>query len=67
VGEIVTMERPKLEEVPLNKNFIDVPMGPGEWDQDLQAAYDAGHRLTEFDESELPIRAYRKPDASRKW
>jgi hypothetical protein len=59
------MLRPKLEEIPLNKNFIDIPMGPGEWDEELKAAYDAGRTLTEFDDNELPIRAYRKPDAGR--
>jgi len=63
------MERPKLNEVPLGMTIFgggvstseNILMGPGEWEEELQVAYDAGHTLIEFDESEQPVRAYQKP------
>lgn len=62
------MERPKLNEVPLNRTPFGqgmatsetVLVGPGEWDEELQTAYDAGHTLVEFDANEIPVKAYCK-------
>ena len=63
------MKRPVLNEVPLNpvmesllggKPSVNVTMSIGQWDEFLQAAYDAGHNLIEMDDNEIPVRAYRK-------
>ena len=63
------MERPKLDPMSLTdamneilscKPSVSVTMSPGQWDHFLKSAYDAGHKLIEVDENEMPIRAYRK-------
>lgn len=62
------MERPKLNEVPLSQTpfCLGIPdsetllIGPGEWSEELQAAYAAGQILIQFDENETPVTAYRK-------
>lgn len=62
------MERPKLTEILLSRTPFaqGIPdsetllIGPGEWDEEIRAAYNAGHTLIEFDASEIPVRAYCK-------
>lgn len=61
------MKRPALNETPLDRAratkdspSVNILIGPGEWDEWIQTSYDAGHTLIEFDESEKPVRAFRK-------
>lgn len=63
------MKRPKINKIDLKGVMADflngragvtVTMSPGQWDKLLQAAYDVGYNLIEVDDSEIPIRAYRK-------
>lgn len=58
------MKRPKLNQIPV-EDFMESPgvivtMSFGQWDQILQAAYNAGHILLEVDDNEMPVKAYRK-------
>lgn len=64
---IVDMKRPNLNQISLNPAHVGIPMQEGEeWSSELQTAYDAGHRLTEFNESELPVRAFcKRPEVDR--
>ena len=60
------MERPKLNEIPLDyvrqKNseggVAMITMSEGQWDTMLQGAYEAGFIVIELDENEKPIRAF---------
>jgi hypothetical protein len=57
------MRRPFLNEIPLSgarSGGLSILIGPEEWDEDIQAAYDAGHTLIEFGSTELAVRAFRK-------
>jgi hypothetical protein len=63
------MKRPELNEIPLNqvlealldgKPSINVTMSEGQWDGFLQSAYETGHSLIEVNDSEIPVRAYRR-------
>ena len=57
------MRRPKLNEIPLEgarSGGTSILIGPDEWDEDIQAAYNAGHTLIEFGSTELAVHAYRK-------
>jgi hypothetical protein len=57
------MRRPFLNEIPLEgarSGGTSILIGPDEWDEDLQAAYNAGHTLIEFGSTEMAVHAYRK-------
>ena len=63
------MKRPVLNKVSLDdvmngflagNSSVNITMSPGQWDRLLQTAYDAGYNLIEVDDSEMPVRAYRK-------
>lgn len=58
------MKRPELNEISLHgvldKPTVLITMSTGQWDELLQAGYNAGHTLLELDENEIPARAYRK-------
>jgi hypothetical protein len=52
-----------LRAVPLSEAFTNncvMTMSIGQWDAMLAAAYERGWTLLELDDSERPIRAYRK-------
>jgi hypothetical protein len=62
------MKRPVLNEIPLeggilNKGVI-LTMSVGQWDGLLAAAYDHGAVLLELDDNEMPVRAYRRGEAT---
>lgn len=66
------MERPVLREVPFEATMNEILTGPpcvcitmdiGQWDALLQVAYDDGANLIEVDDTETPVRIYRKGDA----
>lgn len=57
------MRRPKLDEIPLQiarDGSLNILIGENEWDEEIEAAYGAGHTLIEFGSSELAVRAFRK-------
>ena len=53
-----------LNEIPLEGVFsspqVIVTMSTGQWDKLLEAAYDSGAILLELDDSETPLKAYRR-------
>ncbi len=63
------MNTPELNEIPLHNVFpidpdkpqIVITMSEGQWDFLLQMAYDGDYVLLELNESEIPVRAYRRP------
>ena len=61
------MKRLGLSEVPLDharstkdSPCINILIGPEEWSEWIQTAYDGGHTIIEFDENEIAVRAFRK-------
>lgn len=57
------MRRPKLNEIPLESardGSLNILIGEKEWDEEIEAAYDAGHILIEFGSNELAVKAFRK-------
>lgn len=57
------MRRPRLNKIALEgarSGGTSILIGPGEWDEEIQAAYNAGHTLIEFGATELAVHAYRK-------
>lgn len=57
------MKRPFLNEIPLTiarSGGLNILVGPGEWDAELQDAYNTGHTLIVFGPNELAVKAYRK-------
>jgi hypothetical protein len=41
-----------------------ITMSIGQWDTMLAVAYEQGWLLVELDDDEMPVRAYRKPEAA---
>ena len=60
------MRRPKLNEIPLEgarSGGLSILIGPEEWNEEIQVAYNSGLTLIEFGSSELAVRAFRKRPA----
>lgn len=54
---------PRLNEIRLEgarSGGTSILIGPDEWDEEIQAAYNAGHTLIEFGSNELAVRAFCK-------
>ena len=53
-----------LEEIPLDHARQEgdgvVLVGLGEWDEEIETAYETGRTLIEFDSDERPFKAYKK-------
>jgi len=49
----------------LGKPGVNITMSEGQWDELLQAGYDAGCTLIEVDRYGGPVRAYRKEQVNQ--
>lgn len=57
------MRRPRLNEIRLEgarSGGTSILIGPEEWDEDIERAYNEGKVLLEFDGDERPVRAFKK-------